>query len=280
MLNVLLMAFVAGMLSSILGGVIVLFIKKPSKKLIGLAFAFAAAVLTTLVLVDFVPHAIGRGHYHSFDADGNLYPEPVWYQHGGAGIWFTLLGLAIGGGLAFALSFFDKHGHEHVHGITPHSEDCSHEISKSERRKMFAIAFTVAFAIILHDIPKGLAIGASGSIVAAIVIGLSCVPEGMSIAIPMKAGGSKWWKILAVCSIAGFATVLGALLGYAVGGINTFVAGMAYAIAAGCLLGVVFTEMLPMAYKYSNRSKWMIVVIMTGTLMVIALNYFFHDLMH
>jgi len=280
--NVLILALIAGMLSSILGGAIVLLVRNPSKKLIGLAFAFAASVLVTLVIFDFIPHAIGRGHYHNFDADGNLYPYPVWYQHAGAGIWLTIVGVLIGAGLVFVLSLFDKHGHEHVHGVTPHSESCSHDekFSKPEKRKLLAVAFTIAFAIALHDIPKGLAIGASGSVVAAVAIGLSCIPEGMSIAIPMKASGAKWWKILGLCFFAGLATVAGALIGYAIGGINVIVAGMAFAIAAGCILGVVFTEMLPMVYKYAGKSKWLLVVVIVGALLVVTLNYFFHNLTH
>jgi len=282
--NIILLATIAGFFSSVLGGVIAIFISRPSKKFIGLSFIFAASVLISLVFVDFIPHAIGHGHYHTaIDASTGVMYQ-YWHQHSGAGIWLTILGVAIGVALVVILSFFDNYGHEHIHGVLPHTEDCSHEdahqLTRSEKRRMLFAAIPVALAIILHDLPKGLAIGSAGSVTAAILIGLSCIPEGMSIAIPLKAGGAKWWKIIGVCGIAGLATMVGAIIGYLVGGINVYLSGIMFAIAAGCILGVVFSEILPLAIEYSGRSKWKFLVMLVGVLLVIGLNYFFHDLMH
>lgn len=282
--NIIILATIAGFLSSVLGGIIAIFVSQPSKQFIGLSFMFATSVLITLVFVDFLPDAIGHGHYHTaVDSDtGAMYQ--YWYQHSGAGIWLTVLGIAVGVGLVVILSFFDKYGHEHIHGVLPHTEDCSHDdqpkLTKSEKRRILATAFPVAFAIILHDLPKGLAIGSAGSLVAALAIGLSCIPEGMAIAIPLKVGGTKWWKILGVCGLAGLATVLGAVIGYLVGGINVYLSGMMFAIAAGCILAVVFSEMMPLAFEYCGRTKWKFLVMLIGVLLVITLNYFFHGLMH
>ncbi|MCL1989350.1 MAG: ZIP family metal transporter [Defluviitaleaceae bacterium] len=282
--NIIMLATIAGFLSSVLGGVIAIYASRPSKKMIGLSFVFAASVLITLVFVDFLPHAIGHGHYHTnIDPHtGVLYQ--YWHQHSGAGIWLTVFGVIIGVSLVAILSFFDKHGHEHIHGILPHTEDCSHsdqlELTQPEKRRMILTAIPVAIAIILHDLPKGLAIGSAGSVIAAVSIGLSCIPEGMSIAIPLKAGGMKGWKILGVCGLAGFATVLGALIGHLVGGINVYLSGIMFAIAAGCMLGVVFSEILPLAIEYADRTKWKFLIMVVGVLLVVTLNYFFHELMH
>lgn len=305
--NIVALASVAGFASSVLGGLVVLVAplvtrlknlwgnqklgaeasvakeQSFSKKFIGLSFIFAASVLLTLVFVDFLPHAIGHGHYHT-DIDletGAVYR--YWYQHSGAGIWLTVLGLTVGVGLVVILSFFDGYGHEHVHGVLPHSEECSHEeqaLTRREKKRMFAAAFSVALAIILHDLPKGLAIGSAGSTMAAVAIGLSCVPEGMSIAIPLKAGGAKWWKVLGICAFAGLATVIGAVIGYWLDGLNVYLSGFMFAVSAGCILGVVFSEILPFAMEYSGRSKWKFLIMLVGVLLVVVLNYFFHDLAH
>jgi len=284
LVNIIILATVAGFFSSIAGGVIAILTGKPNKKFIGLSFAFAAAVLLALVFVDFVPHAIGHGHYHiTVNPDTGVFYE-YWYQHSGAGIWLTIAALGFGAGLIMLLRRFDKHGHEHIHGILPHSEHCSHDekngLSAAEKRRVAAIAFPVAAAIILHDLPKGLAIGSVGSIAAAVAIGLSCIPEGMTIAIPLKAGGKKPWKILAVCGIAGLATVLGAVIGYLIGGISTYLSGVMIALAAGCILAVVLSEILPLAFEYSKGSKLKFPIMVAGILIVIAFNHFFHGLMH
>ena len=287
--NIIILAGIAGLGSSILGGIIAICISRPSKRFIGLSFVFVASVLIALVFVDFIPHAIGHGHYHtSIDPiTGVIYQ--YWYQHSGAGIWLTIVGVAVGVGLIVVLGLFDKHGHEHIHGILPHSEHCSHgdtadkktaALTGSEKRRILAVAFPVILGIILHDLPKGLVIGSSGSVLAAIAIGLSCIPEGMSIAIPLRAGGTKTWKILGICGLAGLATILGAAIGYLVGGINVYLSGVMFAIAAGCLLGVVFSEILPLAFEYSGRTKLKFLMMAVGVLIVVTLNHSFHGLMH
>lgn len=282
LINIILLATVAGFISSVLGGIIVICINMPSKKFIGLSLVFTSSVLLALAFIDFLPHAIGHGHYHTAidPVTGTMYQ--YWHQHNGAGIWLTVLGISIGVGLVFILGLFDKFGHEHVHGVLPHTENCSHNpnLTKSDRKRIISTAFPVTLAIILHDLPKGLAIGSSGSVLASILIGLSCIPEGMSIAIPLKAGGEKWWKILGVCGLAGLATIIGAVIGYLIGGINVYLSGLMFAIATGCILAVVFSEIMPIAMKYSESTKLRLPVMLISTLLVLILSYFFHDLMH
>ena len=281
-IDIIFLATLAGLGSSMLGGLIAICTGNQGKKFIGLSFVFVAAVLLTLVFVDFIPHAIGHGHYHvAFDTEtGQMYQ--YWYQHNGAGIWLTVLGVTVGVGLVAALGFFDKFGHEHIHGFLPHNPDCSHphELGVPEKKRILAIAFPIIAAIVLHDLPKGLAIGSAGSVMTAVFIGLSCIPEGMAIAIPLKAGGLRWWKILGICAVAGIATVIGAVIGYLLGAINVYLSGIMFAIAAGCILGVVISEIMPLAIEYSRGTRWKLPVMLVGVLLVVTLNYFFHDLVH
>ena len=279
--NIIIMASIAGFGSSVIGGLIALSVTKPSKQFIGLCFVFAASILMSLVFVDFIPHAIGHGHYHTNidPVTGNMYQ--YWYQHSGAGIWFTLVGISIGVLFVVVLNKFDEYGHEHIHGMLPHTDVCSHSgLTSAEKTRLRFSAYPVAFAIILHDLPKGLAIGSSGHIFAALLIGLSCVPEGMTIGLPLKVGGMKSWKILGICGIAGVATVLGAVVGYMIGGINAYLSGMMFAIAAGCVIAIVFSEIMPLAIEYAGKTKWKLIVATFGITLVVSLNYFIHDLMH
>ena len=281
--QVIINATVAGLVSSVAGGLIILLIKNPSRKFIGLTFMFSAAVLLALVFVDLIPHAIGYGHLH--EGDEGYY----WAVHDAAGFWWALVGMGIGIGIVALLSLFDRHGHEHIHGLTDHSEDCSHDegnaqakskFTARERKKLIVVGLIVAAAIILHDFPKGLAIGASGSILIAIIIGLSCIPEGMTIAVPLKSAGMKWWKILGICALAGLATLFGAVVGWGIGGLDPWLSGMAFAVAAGSILGVVFFEMLPIAFEYAGKTRWTFVAVALGFATVLILNELFHHLAH
>jgi len=259
--QIILFASISGLLGSVLGGLIVVVFKKPSKGLIGVAFAFASAVLLSLVFLDFIPHAIG-------DCD----------EHGGAGIWLALVGIIVGFGAVFLLKLFDKHGHEHVHGVFPHSEDCSHGSVSSEKRRFITVALIVSVAIVLHDFPKGMAIGASGSLWVAVAIGLGCFPEGMAMAMPLKAGGVKNWKTLGICTLAGLSTVVGAIIGYYTGGLGEVASGMILAFAAGCIIGVVFMEMLPLSFEWTKNRQLLVLAIAMGVIIVVLMNYFLHDI--
>lgn len=285
LLQVVVLAIMAGLLGTTLGGFITISLPKLNRSFIGILFSFSAAVLLALVFVDLIPHALGHGHYHySIDAYGNHYR--YWYQHAGAGLWLSILGIALGVGFIMLLDKFDNHGHEHVHGILPHNEHCSHQdtailgMSEKDRKRMFRAAFSIAFAIILHDFPKGFAIGASGSVIVALAIGIAHIPEGMTIAIPLKATGAKWYKIIGICSLAGLATLLGAVSGYFLGGIGPYVSGIMFAVAAGCVIGVVFKEIIPLSTQYVSNTKWKMVAVVLGITLVVVLNHLLHGYTH
>jgi len=107
------------------------------------------------------------------------------------------------------------------------------------------------FAIALHNIPEGLAMGAAGfvdsnlAISIALLIGLHNIPEGMAISAPLIAGGISKLKTVILVMVAGATTLLGALAGIAIGGISEYAVSIAFAMAGGAMLYIVFSEILP-----------------------------------
>ncbi len=79
----------------------------------------------------------------------------------------------------------------------------------------------------------------------AIVIGLHNIPEGMAVAVPLISGGMGKAKAVGLTALSGLPTVLGALIGYALGGINSIMLVLSLGFASGAMLYVVFGELLP-----------------------------------
>ena len=86
----------------------------------------------------------------------------------------------------------------------------------------------------------------SGWVMAA-VIGLHNVPEGMAVAAPLTAGGTRWWRAASLAAVTGAPTVLGAILGFWVGTLGPAALSAALSFASGAMLYVVFGELLPEA---------------------------------
>lgn len=144
-----------------------------------------------------------------------------------------------------------EHEHEHEHEHHGHEEDLCVCGSHSLRTAGLVLAAAVA----LHNMPVGMAIGATfagaghfgehAGIVAALIIGLHNLPEGMSITAPLLSGGAKPTKAVGIAALSGIPTIVGAFIGYGVGTMSGTLLGIALGFAAGAMLYVVLGELLP-----------------------------------
>ena len=113
----------------------------------------------------------------------------------------------------------------------------------------------MASAIALHNVPEGMTIGASyasnggtmgsAAIVLAVLIGLHNIPEGMAVSVPLISGGMNRFKAVVITAVTGIPTMLGALLGFALGEIGPMGLAFSLGFASGAMLYVVFGEILP-----------------------------------
>ena len=155
-------------------------------------------------------------------------------------------------------------------------------------RTQWSTTTLLILAITLHNIPEGLAIGVAfgaaaspvqgdlagtfslGAAVAlSIGIALQNVPEGASVALPLRAlGASRWRSFLAGTASAAvepLAAVLGAVAVGQVFGLLPY----ALAFAAGAMIYVVFEELIPSAHQ-SGRADLVTVAAIGGfTLMMV-----------
>lgn len=139
------------------------------------------------------------------------------------------------------------------HGCTNHLLEDNGEMCACGQHTLHTAGLVLAAAVALHNMPVGMAIGATfansngtyGGILAALIIGLHNIPEGMSIAAPLLSGGANARKAVGIAALSGLPVILGALLGYSVGMMNPVLLSISLSFAAGAMLYVIFGELLP-----------------------------------
>ena len=125
-------------------------------------------------------------------------------------------------------------------------------------RKLRA-AWLVAMAIILHNLPEGMAIGASSiydpveGVLVGLAIGTQDFPEGLAVALPVLASTGRLSTALVVAVFSGLSEVVSgfsvALLALAVPGL--LAASLAF--AAGAMVYVVSHEALPESHRSGHE---------------------------
>ena len=134
----------------------------------------------------------------------------------------------------------------------------------------------LVFAITLHNIPEGMAVGltfglaaldgSSASIAAAFAlalgIGLQNIPEGAAVSLPLKSEGFSRKKAFIYGSLSGFVEPLSAVLGVLLIGYIAGIMPYLLAFAAGAMIYVVVEELIPAAHLGEHSHP--------GTLSVLA----------
>jgi len=80
------------------------------------------------------------------------------------------------------------------------------------------------------------------------------IPEGISMAVPMKSGGMKKSKVIIYTLFSGITTGIGALFGAVLGNVSENLISTCLAFAAGAMLYIVSCELIPESKKiYRGR---------------------------
>ena len=238
----------AGVAGTGLGGLIGALLQKDSKRVVSLLLSFAGGVMLSVVCFDLVTEAI--------ETQVNL--------------WIVVGSIAFGVAVTYFLNYLiDRKTNPEVPHIDenhPKTADDldelihadhlkQHYAKKDSKLALFVAGIVMASAIALHNVPEGMTIGASyasnngamggAALVLAVLIGLHNIPEGMAVSVPLISGGMRKWKAVLITACTGIPTILGALLGYALGEIGPLGLTLSLGFASGAMLYVVFGEILP-----------------------------------
>ena len=154
---------------------------------------------------------------------------------------------------------------EHGSKNTKHTEENPeiHHHKRTSGLQLMLAGATMAVGVAVHNLPEGMSIGTvylegggMSPALAALLMGvvLHNIPEGMAIALPLYTSGMNRWKAGLAAACTGIPTIVGAVIGYSVGGAGPLAVAAALSFAAGTLLYVVFGEVLPQSINlYCSR---------------------------
>ena len=228
-------SLVAGLFTAV-GALPIFFIRSLNKTIEDTLMGFGAGVMLAATAFELVLPAMNQAE--------------ALYSHPGITLLMLSSGIALGGGLLYLLH--DRIPHEHFIGgqdnqVSPH---------KIKRVWLFI------FAIALHNLPEGLAVGAgfggddlSDGVALAIGIGLQNMPEGLVVAIALLSLGHSRLLAFGVTLLTGLVQPLGGLMGAFLVSLVDLLLPLVLAFAAGAMLFVISHEIIPESHRLDNKSK-------------------------
>ncbi|MBO7284300.1 MAG: zinc transporter ZupT [Bacteroidales bacterium] len=254
-ITALLLTLVAGAATGV-GGVIILFTKKFSSKLLSASLGFSAGVMLFISLTELFPEASSTL--------GELYGEQK-------GMLFTILSFFSGITL---IAIIDN--------LIPEREN-PHEYSSvqqdNESSKLMRLGIFSIIVIAIHNFPEGMAtfitamedpqVGYS----IAMAVAIHNIPEGIMVAIPIYYATHKKGKAIGNAFLSGIAEPIGGILGYFL--LSRFfensMSGIMLGIVAGIMTYISLDELLPTAEKYGEHHTAIIGVIAGMAVMAISI---------
>lgn len=161
------------------------------------------------------------------------------------------------GGILFLLLLDMAVPHQHIDGVG--SEGPKSGLSRTTK---------LTFAVTLHNIPEGMAVGAvlagalennayvsmAAALALAVGIAIQNFPEGAIVSMPLRMSGNSRWKSFVIGSLSGIVEPVAAVITILLASFVVPVLPYLLAFAAGAMLYVVVEELVPETQqgKHSN----------------------------
>lgn len=160
----------------------------------------------------------------------------------------VVVGLGLGVLLMLGLDRFTPHEHEHL-GLQGAG------VARVSRLWLFV------FAIALHNLPEGMAIGVSFSqgdlsvgLPLTTAIAIQDIPEGLAVAMALKAAGLSAQRAVGVAVLSGVMEPIGALLGIGLASGLALAYPIGLGLAAGAMIFVVSHEVIPETHRNGHQT--------------------------
>lgn len=166
----------------------------------------------------------------------------------GMGAAVVVAGMALGVLLMLGLDQFTPHEHDKTGPCGPGHERCGR-------------IWLFIFAIALHNLPEGMAIGVSFSqadmavgLPLTTAIALQDIPEGLAVALALRSAGFAPGVAVLVAAGSGVLEPLGALIGVGLSSGLALAYPAGLGLAAGAMLFVVSHEVIPETHRNGHQT--------------------------
>jgi len=214
------------LLATSIGSVIAVIFKRLPEWGLDFSMAFSGGVMLVAAFTSLILPSIHMGHI------GN-----------------TLLGIVVGFLVIYLIERF-----------TPHEEYVL-KINKSniEKEKLKGV-FLIVSAIIIHNIPEGMAVGVSMANdvdkgwATAVAIGIQDIPEGLAVSLPLIMLTDRLWIPVFIGILSGFSEFVFTILGGFTFSVLSFMLPFGLAFAGGAMIYVTVKEVFPQVYRNKHES--------------------------
>ncbi|MDO4223006.1 MAG: zinc transporter ZupT [Acinetobacter sp.] len=222
-------------LATVIGGILVLFFKQPSYRVMAFGLAFSAGAMIYVSLTEILTKSV--------DSFSHSVVSEQAFALGTAAFFVGMIAIIL-------LDRFIPNPHIML-------EDTA---NKLDPRKLNRVGMLTLFAITAHNLPEGLAtffatlesptLGAP----LAVAIAIHNIPEGIAIALPVYMATQSKKSAFIATFISGLAEPVGAILGYAVLApiMSDLVYGWVFGIIGGVMVFLALDELLPTAKQFAQ----------------------------
>jgi len=238
------------------GAAVVLFFRQISKRVLDTMLGFAGGIMFAAAFWSLLAPAIEMSEGKS---------TPAWVP--------ALVGFLLGGAFLRVVDMVLPHLHL---GFEDEATEGPH--TSWRRTTLFILA------IVLHNIPEGLAIGvafgaapATGDVTFAAAVALALgiaiqdFPEGLAVAVPLRREGLSRFKSFFWGQSSGFVEIIAAIIGALLVMSMTTVLPYALAFAAGAMIYVIVEEVIPES-QHSGNSDLATLGFMAGFALMMVLD--------
>lgn len=233
------------------GSFLIFFKFKDISTVLSSSLSFAAGVMITISIIELIPSAINGILQKYYLVPGIL-----------IALIFIIIGIVVS------------------NCINKYIPDIN--VDKIEDFRLYKVGLISMIAIILHNVPEGIATFMTSTknlelgLSLALAITLHNIPEGISISVPIYYSTKSKFKSLLYTFISGISEPFGAVVAYLFFApfMNDLIMSFLLAIIAGIMISISINELIPASLKYNHRKKT-VVFYLIGSIFMITCHLFF-----